>query len=190
MKIEKSKKPNGQEIGIGFHSTLTGGLNSGFPRKTAECELTRAFSGFLHDNWRDNRHMKFYAITVNPHNHSQPSVVVHQGMIDLLHVCKLTVAIMYIIEKSPAGKWHAHGLLASKGYSKFLKAKRHPLVQFDTPVYVPGNWLPYINKDLPTIVHTLTLLDTKYILPSDRVVHHTQLDINNFFHEEDCDECV
>ncbi len=189
MKKMKQENKNGRETG-GFQRSLTGDLNSGFPRKTAELDFQRLFTGFLHEQWRNNRHMKFYAITVNPHRHDQPAIVSHQGMIDLLHVCKTAVSIMYIIEKSPEGKMHAHGILASKDKSKFLKVKRHPLCQFDTPVYIPGNWIPYINKGLPTIVHTLSLVDTRFILPEDRVVHHEQLDINDFFHEENCKRCV
>ncbi len=171
--MQKSQKKTG-----GFHRTLAA-RNSGFPPETVKQNSLGNFSWFLMSHWRENRHVKFYAITVSPHDHHVTPNVVYHALFDIITECKTVISAMYVLERSPTGKYHAHGILASKDYSKFLKVKKHPTCQFHTVKYTPGNWISYCLKDGPTIAHYLTLDENKFYEGSKRYIKHEQLDVTH-----------
>lgn len=140
---------------MSFQRSLKGDLNSGISRKNIEEESLDAFSWYMLNEWRENKYVKFYTINVNPHDHRQPAGIIQAALYDIIRKCKTVISLAYIIEVSPEGKNHAHGILASKDYSKFLKVKKHPICQFYLEKYIPGNWISYIQKDRPPIIHFL-----------------------------------
>ncbi len=159
----------------GFHRSLHGDLNSGISRENNRRVALDNYSWFLQEQWRENRHVKFYAITISPHDHKQPDSVVFNASKDIITICKSVTGLMYNFEESEKGKIHAHGILASKDYSKFLKIKKHPLCQFHIVEYTPGNWIGYCLKSNPPITHHLFIQQNKHYIITDRFIGHEQL---------------
>ncbi len=110
---------------------------------------------YLLREFRTNQYITYYAFTISPHSRLQEQGVLADSVTDLMKICKNVISCRYIFETSDLGKVHIHGLLASKSRCKFVKLRKHPLVQYYFKVY-DGNrkWLNYMEKGQPDHCYT------------------------------------
>ncbi len=150
-------KGRGKKNGVLHTSEESSELNSGITEKIRKRiekpSLQDAFTKWSFETHQHNPYVKYYAITISPHGRHEEKAVVTNSIYSLFNLYKGVISSMYIYEKSKLGKWHIHGLLAMKDKCKFAKVRKHPLVKYHIVEYVPGEWIDYISKDLPSQVY-------------------------------------
>ncbi len=163
-----------EENGV-FHRSPKGDLNSDNTKKNPK--RTPPTVPERYQLWAAKQHLinpyvKYYAITVSPHGRYDDKQVVYNAMLHIFSLYKGLMSCLYIFEKSKNGKWHTHGLLAMKDKCKFVKVRNYPLVKYHIEQYVPGNWIDYISKDLPSEIYQVNHY------PGDKIVTQ-QHDVRN-----------
>ena len=128
------------------------------PENLANKRTTRAvqdsFTQYMMKEYKHYNYAKFYTFTISPHQLYAQEIVTHQAASQILSSYKCVYSLRYIIETSDKGKIHAHGILVTRDLSKFVKLRRHPMVNYHFSYYnVDGGWLDYIAKDDPKDIH-------------------------------------
>ncbi len=150
-------KTTEEENGV-LQTSPKGELNSGITEKihtNAGLTIPERFQKWTIKTNILNPYTKYYAITVSPHGRYAEKEVVYNSMLSLFSMYKGLTSALYIFERLTKGKWHTHGLLAMKDKCKFAKVRKHPLVKYHIEEYVPGNWIDYISKDLPSEIYQI-----------------------------------
>ena len=97
--------------------------------------LQQALTQYMINEYRHYNYAKFYIFTISPHQRYAQEIVTHQAASQILSSYKCVYSLRYIIETSELGKCHAHGILVTRDQSKFVKLRRHPVVNYQFDAY-------------------------------------------------------
>lgn len=119
--------------------------------------------------YSSNPYVHFYALTVSPRNPDTDIFEVIKSVKDLFKICKNVLSVRYVIEKSPKGKDHIHGILCCRNKSKFMKIRRHPVCHFQIDPFESEGWVGYMGKGHPDICYGMYYNEGKLIIPEHKL---------------------